>query len=106
MGSVYEARLKNAKEVAKKLQKLLDAGYLMFDGGGEPIGSVFCKNEEMGYKWLGSENSSVICFSKEFGEGFDETIEAFNAHFSKWKVLHPDAYKPASHYLTGKHNAG
>ena len=84
MGSIYEARWKNAHKIGNKIKNYLDKGYLVFDADGVKIESIRIDEE-------GLFINGGMYFLNEINldNGYYETVKEFNSWFSNWLIVHP-----------------
>lgn len=88
MGSVYEARLRNARKVGERLQRLVDEGYMVLDEESQIIGKI----EHKGFGDAGGLSIGNVVYmhdDPECDNGLELTVKEFNALFSTWRAVHP-----------------
>lgn len=93
MASVYEARLRNARKVGERLQRLVDEGHMVLDENGERIGAI----EFRGFHGAGGLTIGNVVYmhdDREWDNGLELTVKEFNALFAGWRAVHPRHLRP------------
>jgi len=94
-GSIYVARLLNARRIGNKLKRLQREGFHIFDENGEKItGTIEFRGFDGrlgGGLALRDGNCSTVYFdaAKDLDNGMHTPVAEFNAIFSNWVAVHP-----------------
>ena len=98
----YQARWNNAVRMAEKINRLLDAGYMVFDDGEHIEYRFIITNDEVILKI--SETSSIMYFIKdpELDNGMYTSIPEYNAQFKDWKYVAPKNIKSVFRQVKNK----
>ncbi len=94
MNNKCKKRWKKAKKFIKKINKLIDQGYLIFDDYGEKIDRRFIitKNQISlkTHEWV---EEVFFVYNTELDNGCHESHKEWTQRFMEWRVVRPECYK-------------
>lgn len=93
--NIYEARFRNAQRLGRRIQSLIDQGYIVRDGYDSIVSQMEVTDFAV-YQLTGDGKCRIIWFENdlEYDHGLYTKIEDFNAHFAAWTYTRPNAARP------------
>jgi len=90
--NIYEARWKNAVQIAKNINLLIDSGYIIFDENFKVVKYKFVITDDEILLPV-SANCSNIYFLRDsaFDNGAHMRISEYNERFKDWKAVKPSS---------------
>jgi hypothetical protein len=98
-----KARWEHAVKIAKTLNKLIKAEYLIYDLENQEVKTEHFEicEEHQEIRYVEDEHCTIVYFGQGWG-GLDETIKEYDEHFKNWIVIPPKKYEKFLTYVKGR----